>query len=316
MDKRKIIKALDSAMLKVAEDEFARLTEAHSDPASWGERVWRGLESLDSLRFGNPPAYSDEWTALLYFTWYQPKQINLAYSVIKTLLEQRNQDRLILGDGGEMYVFDYGCGALATQFAMSIAVADALEQGEAVSEVRISSYDPEQAMIDLGDKMWERFKVEICNTPDSDTLIDALCLVEPFASTSGFSVKTADKDNWLIALHAVYGSNWQIVKENLSKIFNKIEPNAGFITTHSVGRNLIAAINPFDTRLSHINTGWITPQFSRVFHKTSEWRNEIRMRMPVEILQRPLGNRTVDYYLSTNVDCHWRTEACLVYHTA
>ena len=314
MDKRKIIVALDSAMLKVAEDEFARLTEVNSDPASWGEMVWKGLESLENLRTGSPPRYSDEWVALLYFTWYQPKQINLAYSIIKTLLEKREQNRLMLGDDGEMYVFDYGCGALATQFAMAIAVADALEQGELVSEIRISSYDPAQPMIALGNKMWEQFKKDICNMPDCDDLVNALCLIEPSVSTSECSIKTADKDNWLIALHAVYGSNWQIVKGNLSKIFNKIEPNAGFITSYSARGNLIGLINPFDTRLSHISTGGIVPQFSGVFHKISEWRDEIRKQIPVEILQKPLGNSMVGYYLLTNVDCQWRREACLVYH--
>ena len=116
--------AVDRAITKVAMEELYRMGESTFLPEELPHlRVHPALQSLDGLRQGNPPDYDDPMVALLYLTWYQPKQINLAYTIIKKLLEIKGSDRLVLSDSGRLHVVDFGCGSLAMQFAVALVVS-------------------------------------------------------------------------------------------------------------------------------------------------------------------------------------------------
>ena len=320
MNIRAVIEVLDRALLKVAESEFTRLTKGSDNSDVWGELVDDGLKSLDRLRDGRPPKYNEDWTALLYLTWYQPKQINLAYSLIKKLLSLRNGDKFILSNSGRIHVVDFGCGALAMQFAVAFAAADALEQGQSIDEVRIDSIDNSQAMISLGEKLWKQFKIEVCEESSLYNLVDACCLIEPQTSGARFDRRISDEDNWLTAIHAVYHSNYIDVKRYLSQICNAINPDVSFITTFDAapynqlaGRDLIEAVNPFNIEQCQVESKWISPQINGTLPRVTQWRQHLRDQIPSRILERRVGNSTVRYYLSSTVDCLWRPETCLIY---
>ena len=73
--------ALDRAIAEVAEAEYGRL--AHGVPLdTQAKRVDAALQSLGRLKQGTPPDYDSEWVVLFYVTWYQPRQVHLAYATL------------------------------------------------------------------------------------------------------------------------------------------------------------------------------------------------------------------------------------------
>ena len=86
MDFPTTMRLLEGAILEVAKSEYARLS-AGLAPHQVATRVGDALESLGGLRRGVAPAY-DEWDALFYLTWYQPRQINLTR-------HSRNQEAVV-----------------------------------------------------------------------------------------------------------------------------------------------------------------------------------------------------------------------------
>ena len=151
MDKRMVMNALDEAIATVAREEFDRLTR-DSSPREVAVKVEGALKSLQSLQAGLQPDYDDEWVALFYILWYQPKHINLTYSMIKALL-YGTEDVSELFDE-KVCLFDFGSGALAMQFGIAIAAADTLHDGQRFSSIRIFSSDESDAMLSVGQRLW------------------------------------------------------------------------------------------------------------------------------------------------------------------
>ena len=208
--------AIDSAIQKAGEAEYQRL----SDGLSLGEcksRVQLALNSLRLLQSGEQPEYTDEWVALFYTLWYQPKQINLAYGMIKKMLSLRNSDSFILNPNGQLHVIDLGCGALAMQFVVALAATDAIAKGQNIKQITIHSSDTSQIMIDLGRKLWQQFQVEPSVTPSMD---QALSLIEPQYDTSlpdFFREQFRGIDYWVSAIHALYEDNTDAIRHALGR---------------------------------------------------------------------------------------------------
>ena len=80
-----------------------------------------------------------------YLTWYQPKQIQLAHSLIM----EWNTNSLLINNSQNLHVIDFGCRALAMKFAIAWAVTEALENREQISYVTVDSYDANPSMIRL-----------------------------------------------------------------------------------------------------------------------------------------------------------------------
>ena len=144
-----VAKALDKAIAKAAKTEIRRLVKAKGNKRT-ARAIENALHSLTGLQNGEIPNYDDEWLALLYSTWYQPSHINLAYSMIKEMAKRRNPKRAIMTRKGKLHVVDFGCGALAMQFGVALAAADALQQGQTLTSIKIDLIDSSQPMIDFG----------------------------------------------------------------------------------------------------------------------------------------------------------------------
>ena len=109
--------ALDRAIAKVAEEEYGRLAEGMSLRDQTAS-VDKALSSLMELQKGHEPDYNSEWVSLFYLTWFQPRQVHLAYAALcQHIAEQRSPS----------HVIDYGCGAWAVQFALAILLAEKQE---------------------------------------------------------------------------------------------------------------------------------------------------------------------------------------------
>ena len=100
---RRIWQLLDQAIQETARSEFDRLDEGLIRKEDVKRKVESALESVDRLRTGGVPDYHDPWTAVFYLTWYQPRQVNLIYSHLKS-----SNARLPQG----LRVVDLGCGFL------------------------------------------------------------------------------------------------------------------------------------------------------------------------------------------------------------
>ena len=141
-----VAKALDKAIAKVAKTESRRLMKSKSRKKA-AKGIETALHDLEGLQKGEIPYYDDKWLPLLYSTWYQPSHINLAYSMINKMAKRRDPKRAVLTRKGKLHVVDFGCGTLAMQFGVALAAADAIQQGQPLTSIKIDLIDSSQPMI-------------------------------------------------------------------------------------------------------------------------------------------------------------------------
>ncbi|MYA62800.1 MAG: hypothetical protein F4X94_09540 [Dehalococcoidia bacterium] len=134
MDQQEVTKALSNAIVEEAQREFERLS------AGMGTRdiaysVENALRELRRLSSSEMPQYDDRWVALFYLTWYQPRQINTVYRMLRGYLIRED----IVGS--ELLIVDFGCGALATQFGVALAFADLAQLRKPIPRINILLMD-------------------------------------------------------------------------------------------------------------------------------------------------------------------------------
>lgn len=151
---------MDSAIAEVASEKYKRLSEELSLIAM--PRITDyALRQLKGLQSGVMPNY-DQWVAPFYLSWYQPGQINLAYSMITAMANAKG----VFTETGKLHVVDFENGALVMQFGVALAAADAIRDGQTIDEILIDSLDSSTAMINIGMKLWERFKMKVKEDPN------------------------------------------------------------------------------------------------------------------------------------------------------
>ena len=253
MDKQAVAEVLDQAIVAVAKKDIRRLCEAKEwNVIEIARSIQNALETLRNLQSGVMPDYK-EWVALFYLLWYQPKQINLAYSLIERATTQKPAREVFPHEHGKLHLVDFGCGALAMQFAVALSVADALENGKDISSIRTDSIDCSEPMIQLGQAVWEEFThlVEERCVNDDDrfgNLYLALTSIESstYSGTNPSIDRDADADCWLSALHAVYESNLNPLRDTLGRLKNQLNPEIGFVTSHYFKEYFIRSVSPFE----------------------------------------------------------------------
>ncbi len=298
---RSIASAIDRTIQKVGETEYQRL----SKDLTLSERKTKirlALRSLDLLQSGEQPDYQNDWVALFYVLWYQPKQINLAYGMIKRLLSVRGNRSLILGPSGRLRVIDFGCGALAMQFAVALAVTDAIIDGQAIDSINIHSSDTSRPMIDLGVRLWEQFVVESSAIPP---LNKALSLVEVQCSTSPpdlFREEAAGYEYWVSAIHALYDDNAAAIKRVLGAT-QTLSPIAMLISTHQSKHYMLQQVRPAKFRNCMSGTDSIEAPIPGNAVQVSHWRRSLNSKTGLQ-----------HQYLDRNVAWQWPSEAWLIYN--
>lgn len=282
------------------------------------ETVCNALRALADLAQGSHPNYNNPMTALLYTSWYQPKQINLVYSTINEIFTLRKESRLILSNNNHLDVTDFGCGALATQFAIAFAVADALDRNDPVSSVHVNSYDTSKTMILLGKKIWRCFQIEADRDPKLETLSKAMRVIKYRASTAKtvWLRKSSAGDTWLSAIHAVYGNNTGTVRNQLAEISKDKNPDVGIITSFSSKLQLVFGVSPFSNSVIYKN-----PEFA--FHSTFPEVTALRQNLRHHLhtiasesgtaLQTDRKNQDITWFLDTLVDWQFRPAVCQIY---
>lgn len=289
MEIQPILNAVESAVISAAREEWNRLSGNTLDADRYVyvvRSVEKSLGAMRDLQAGVMPDYS-EWDALLYAAWYQPKQINLAYSVLRALRQswtiggEKWWDGDIFGiANGRLSVIDFGCGSLAMQFAIAIAAADSISQGSGVSEIRIDSYDTSPAMIWVGQRIWGEFvhrmtlfhpQHPICGVFDiiqHESHIDLASLPEP-----------ANTPYLLTALHAAYENTADEVKDALGTLVSKYAPAGLLLTTQSAKANVLnrATLINDDQRYVRLPADGtsVKAQFDGDLESLTEWRHSL-----------------------------------------
>lgn len=249
---------LDCAIAEVAKVDYGRLTKDMS-PSSQGQRVDRALAELYKLQEGEQPDYDDEWVALFYLTWYQPRQIFLAYSALR---------QVIRGQKPPSQIIDYGCGASAVQIALSILIAqwlrdESIRQGvpnPSHGIFAVHGIDPSEPMRRIGGVLWRQFQKEVKDTSPRITISDlsgvpynkrpknfkgslldimdsmtdsceSHASYKDYAKSHAARHAAAPDGCWLTAMHAVYDeSNQQDMKTVFSLIRKEQEPTLELVT--------------------------------------------------------------------------------------
>ena len=295
-----IADALDKAIATVAEQEFNRLTRDLTNEQI-AVKVVGSLRSLDRLRVGKIPNY-DEWDALFYH-WYQPSHISLAYNTIK----------LANGLSDQLHFVDFGCGALAMQFGVFLAAADAIERGQSITEIKIDSIDTSQAMIDVGQKIWEQLKREVGGNPSLSYLDRAYEVIKPkppIIEEKGDieQIGSTQSSNVLIsAIHAIYDDNKNAVQQSLKLLVDRLNPDVCFASTHIKSKPLLSEVWSFaDDRYDVISHDDVQPSFVGELEVITQWRRKLYSKLLYI-------NRILDY-LDNPVTWAWASPTVCIYN--
>ena len=304
MNQQAIKDALDKAIVVVAEEEFQRLSSG-LPLHEIADRVDCALKELEKLQWGEIPKYKDEWVALCYLTWYQPSHINLAYSIIKAS-GVRLKDRL--------HIVDFGCGALAMQFAVALSVADALDDSQSFNRVRVDSIDTSKPMISIGKKLWKQFKAELVKNPNSQTLQLACDMVKPRVNKT---IRPWGDHCWISAIHAIYNKNLTDVHDALNDHVSDLMPSMWFTTTQFSNRALLRTIWPENDGIykqQHKSNANVIPRFNGSCEATSRWRRNLRNQISVVpcVIKKKNGY-PIREFLNGVVSWKWPKVAILQY---
>ena len=314
------------AIVITAQEEYTRLEESPDiggNPIEIAKAIQRSFASLDRLRTSQMPDYTD-WDPLLYGTWYQPRQINLAHGILTWAGTKPWRENPFQAGLDTWHIVDFGAGALAVQFAAAIAAADAVERGAPISRIRIDSIDTSPGMMQFGERMWDWFTVLVGVMDPNGALDQALRSIDYETHTSIRSVKrVTDATCYLTAINAVYDRNTRDVKSDLNSLVNKLQPSHFLTSTVEWKGNLLREVSPLGgnseydewtaTQNGPIDT---SKRFAGNVKYVSEWRRECWRDL--EVPEVPLANSDIDYplirnMLSNNVIWDYPSLAILAY---
>ena len=287
-------KSLDRAIANLAEAEYRRL--------GWGlgdnERrkyVDGALQSLKKLRQGRRPNYGDEWVALFYLTWYQPRQIQLAYAALRGLISERQPPK---------YIIDYGCGAWAIQIALALRIAEVDVHRSESGAIAVHGIDPNQPMTGIGGKLWREFRRIVSEEsaqhsvlePLHDALdrMDELCTChtsyDAYAESQGVQKPLVFGDCWLTAVHVVDELN----QDHLCRVFEYIrQERAPAIELFTTDASKLDQTGFFGATVYGVQQRvWPREELQR----TTAWRQGLRLRLGVK-----RDGSLLDQYLDRSV---------------
>ena len=263
-DRRIIREVLSAAIAKAAKSEFDRLS-AGLRSEDVARNVEYALQQLRILSRGGMPNYADPWVALFYVLWYQPSQINLAYSTIREVLEKNSNKKR--SKAKKLQVVDFGAGALATQFGVAIAIAE--------QERRICAYvdsiDDSDEMLDLGNKVWLRFKRDVSIHHN----VHSACQRTKRRRRTSESVERLRKSHRILtAFHAVYDESEEEVLDDLGNLGQVLRTTDCIIATHEYKSDTARRVAPFPMEKLSVD-----PEFGGPVQDVTSVRKEIWSRI-------------------------------------
>lgn len=294
-------RALDIAISTAAKTQIAQLSHGLR-PHDVARRIQSALQSLSQLQDFKLPKY-DAWDAVFYSLWYQPTHINLAY----TLLQQIPRGLNPIVDGkGCLHIVDFGCGSLAMQFGLAMAMAEAMQRNRELPIVVVTSEDASQDMKDHGELMWDIFVSEIsrkdqyreldhlriaCREIITGELEEARWICNELYQEEGSPPVT-----WLTALHVAYEESAESVQQSLEALTHTVSPNIILITSHEATTRDAFSPSPTRYRDSSARLSGADLVLAGRFSEVSNLRSEVYERRVFGLLE-PHEDRFAANYL-------------------
>lgn len=300
LEERAIRKGLSEAVYEAANEQWARLTANNQRIRTnrlnssltkaydkYEYQIYRkrsvenSLHSLDRLKQGDMPDYND-WDALFYLTWYQPRQVNLVYSILNGL-KIDGTDRNILGaENYKIRVIDFGCGCLVTNIAVAMAAADLTAQERHVPEIEIDCIDISPAMILVGERIWELFqnKMRVPHKHPIRSVFDRITY-KTHSSLSSIGEPSPNTHCYVTAIHCAYEQSHSLVRRNLQELVRRFNPIGLILTTHLSKSEFLEKVTPRrQMERQHYDIlyrGPIDSRFSGETNMITKWRSELYM---------------------------------------
>lgn len=234
-----VLQALDEAVAECATRNYDRLRTGLRGRER-AKSINDALKSLSLLQEGGEPSYGP-WDSLFYLTWYQPRQIHLAYAVLRQLYPR--------GFQSPVHVIDLGCGAWAVQFALALWTTNERKGGDP-DQVIVHGIEPSVAMRRLGGELWDALRgtadryglTALVETVDAMTV---RCVTYESLSAYAYSPAVRDASRFgcgLTSLHAVYESTFQELGEQVAWLRSERKVNWEIFTTHRSKRRELEAV--------------------------------------------------------------------------
>ena len=334
--KQTIQMAIDEAIAIVAEAQWSTLADDLKDPSARSRTakcVYESLCSLDQLSKDMIPRYNS-WDALFYLTWYQPRQINLVYSMLSKIYKSKSSKEFIslkvdwfASNNDTIRIIDFGCGCLATMFAVAFAASDTYALGEETPEIKIDCIDTSQDMMNIGNKTWSVFRDTIRRIDRHHPVCNIFDKISPkmvpYSSNSAPRPSVYDAPCLISAIHCVYSQTIDETKSAISNYIKLLNPVAVLVTTHSSKDSLLDCVLPHHSVQSYYSRGASGNEVNLRFKagsldKTSKWRGVINSRLGEDLYRESRfefnGNsylKSLDptRYLTSKVNW-WKNDFC------
>ena len=227
----------------------------------------------------------DKWVALFYLTWYQPRHIHLAYTVLRQQISEHYTPR---------HVIDFGCGGWAVQIALAILITER----PALQGLVVHGIDSSRPMREIGELSWRKLR-EIVEENAKDPLLEMAdyanadadaykrlgCALESMtdsctchASYDAYLSHGIERlgNCWLTAFHVVYQSNRPELETVFQRIRQERSPVLELLTTDGLKRDHATFFGGSDLPIEQAVWG------CEELERTTRWRRELRNRLGVE----------------------------------
>ena len=291
-NKQYIIDALDQAISAAFNENFRNLAQGKTEDEIRAVFSQRMTQALPTPQNPQPPApddahpdsepSNDEAAALIYAVTYHLQHINLTYSLIQTLLNHQPA----LTPTGRLHIIDLNPQALAMQFAITLTIADALQNGQNITSVTIDHANPDTPLPLLGETIWKEFTAIIQSEISKQNrqfqwLYRACNLINPNPQNDLSQIqKTPDADTWLNLIYAAHETQQPPLPPNLDQLLAKIKPDAAFLTSY--GNHNGVTHNPTPEKISPF--------------APNEYNTSLLTGNPQEPRQLAIPNRLGRYY--------------------
>ncbi len=241
---------IDRAIAEVGRTEFTRLSHGMDDlvvrsKVDYALSQLQRLSSGGTYVIGQGPAPSmpdyvtddpvnDQWLALFYMLWYQPRQILLARDVFGLILD-RAKETEALKSRRSVQVFDYGCGTLAGLFGLTIAAHERQLPVDLIETFRVNNYDISGPMMRLGKKLWVDLQRRVQSQhalknlgavmAQTHSSFDKVRELRPGRRFSETTQRPSETFRCLTGLHCLYDENVPIVKAELASLMQENDPD-------------------------------------------------------------------------------------------
>lgn len=194
----------------------------------------QALKELEKLHGKQSPDYSNPWVCLLYTTWYQPRQVNLAYWIARQLAPR------VSGLTEPLEVVDFGSGTGALSIGLAAAFAD-LRGSIQPPGVTMWCIDT-KAMYKSGGMCWTTFRRLLEGRATSPHRV-------PFRFEHRESAFDEDgnlvididskRSRWMVANHVLYAEGIEDVQWDLLALQLRLNPDTVCVSGPTYKREMI-----------------------------------------------------------------------------